>query len=696
MNKILLLLLLASPLAISQQISLGAQYYKKGEYLKAAYSFKAEIPLLKRDVGEKNKGYLATVFLTAESFSKAQRTNESLQYYSEALKIYKKYPSLKKDFKLKRLVRGYYNALLMSSFEMFLADNYKETEKKLLECNSLVREYNLGDSDKYPLYKAFSQLYGKTGNVNHHLDYTLKTLELSKVINGENTVGHIKELSNTAVALDGLFKYDEALVYIEKAFSIFLDLDLDVLGPLASHLLTVRASINISLENFNKSEKDLLLVIRSLNKNKDIHPSYKKRFLGSAYQNLGYTYYKIKNYDKSANYYNLSLENYKDVFDSNSLAIANLELNLANTLDNQGKQNSAKPYYLSSLKKASVNYRNIYYGLSEEEKFLFLNIRIGTYFTSLSSFALRSNSNDITIVNELYNATLFQKNQLLNSSIRLKDAILSSNNLQLKTEFNEWLEVKKKLSKAYLSENSNDNTNIFALESKANFLEKNLVNQSEKFKKFNDISNPSWKSIQEKLKPGELAIEFIDFEHYFQKWIDKKFYCALIIDHESENPKMVYLFEESELLNILNRNKTNLRDGIESIYGTLDKKNNELYNLIWKPIETFTQDSNIIYFAPSGLLNYVSFSSLSKGNDFLSNSMNLVQLTSTAKIIEKTDISKSFKKATLFGGIDYGKNSEWSYLEATKTEIKEISKILNQNNITVESFTGLNAKKVMF
>ena len=54
--------------------------------------------------------------------------------------------------------------------------------------------------------------------------------------------------------------------------------------------------------------------------------------------------------------------------------------------------------------------------------------------------------------------------------------------------------------------------------------------------------------MKEKLKPNEVAIEFISFDYYNKgEFTDSTLYCALLLRNNSQYPEMITLFEEKEL-----------------------------------------------------------------------------------------------------------------------------------------------------
>ena len=213
--------------------------------------------------------------------------------------------------------------------------------------------------------------------------------------------------------------------------------------------------------------------------------------------------------------------------------------------------------------------------------------------------------------------------------------------------------------------------------------------------KNNNISrlNIDWKDIQQHLSNDAIAIEFIATKE------DKGDYCtyhALIIDKNSSSPKMITLYSESKLEEIMVAETRDIRD----IVG----------KLIWEPILEQYAKVKDIYFSPDGILHILPIEYYSTDD---TNSMfelyNMYRLSSTKEIVrEKEEQHKN--SAVLFGGLDYNqlkdnfsdtssneKLSVWRSIAErggfeplfnTTLETQEIKKILTEKNITTTLFSG--------
>ena len=213
----------------------------------------------------------------------------------------------------------------------------------------------------------------------------------------------------------------------------------------------------------------------------------------------------------------------------------------------------------------------------------------------------------------------------------------------------------------------------------------------------------------------EIAIEYSSFQLTNKnKPTDSTMYVAYVYKKGWQNPKMISLFEEKELKKVLANKSPN------QLYNS-----NKLYNLLWKPLKKYLNDSKTVYYSPSGLLNQISFAAL-KENETLCNKYNLVQLSSTGVLAGK--LTEPSLATTLFiGDINYdytetvdlaidstqytylnieslkysrgtkSRGESWTYLPGTLKEIEGLQTILKlKGNNYSTSLTGTKATEANF
>lgn len=204
------------------------------------------------------------------------------------------------------------------------------------------------------------------------------------------------------------------------------------------------------------------------------------------------------------------------------------------------------------------------------------------------------------------------------------------------------------------------------------------------------------------MQPGEAAIEFVAFKDWYSdKHEGEVRYFALIILHNSDTPLLISLCQGSELGELLGEYPGNNLQYIESLYGTQQMAPSDLYKLVWQPMESVLSGIKTIYFSPAGLLHKISFASMrSESGEYLSARFNLVQLSSTAQLVEmKNPQIQKHNNLLMFGGIQFegtNKQQVWAYLPGSLDEINAIADLADQKKISLKYFSGDQATETNF
>ena len=222
---------------------------------------------------------------------------------------------------------------------------------------------------------------------------------------------------------------------------------------------------------------------------------------------------------------------------------------------------------------------------------------------------------------------------------------------------------------------------------------------------------------------NEASIEFVSF-CYFNKntWSDSILYGALVARPGYTRPKFIYLFEQKQLDELLKKQNTKDEVYFDSLM-TYEEKGSELYDLIWKQLDSLLEGVNTVYISPSGSLNSINISAIPYNEtSTLSHKHNIHILGSTVEIVDYKEsfISKeSIKDMYVYGGIDYdrvnttipvkneaenlgfevvandasrgGNYTSWNYLLGTLKEGDGIKKICMSGGVPVEFVNGKNA-----
>lgn len=228
-----------------------------------------------------------------------------------------------------------------------------------------------------------------------------------------------------------------------------------------------------------------------------------------------------------------------------------------------------------------------------------------------------------------------------------------------------------------------------------------------------EIDNISWKSVQEQLSKGDLAIEFFKYE--LDNTSDGAQYGALLIKTGWKTPKFIHICS-SKLIDVL-AGDTKFAYSYDGI----------LYDIIWKPLKKELKGIKNIYYSPQGSLHNLNLAAItSKRGVPMFEKYNMFRVSSTLNVGRIRN--KTINKAYVYGGLVYDSDDEtmlqehlkfentieesmvkldwetdssitrrgWSYLPNTELEIKKISEGLKKTAIDVVSYSGTSGTEESF
>jgi len=665
---------------------------------------------IKIDEEEGNKGGIAkTLNRIGITYSHQDKFSKSIEYYGRSL-------VLRKEMGDKKGISDCLNNIGVVNQKQ---SDYDEAMVNFTK--SLTIQYEIGN--KMAIGNSLNNIgliFYEKGNNDKAIEYYNKSLIVREEI------GHKKGVSDCFNNIGSVYfeqgDYNNAINYYKKGLSI--QEEIGYKKGLANSLNNI-GGMYVMLKEYNKGVD---FYTQSLNLHKQIGSQIG---IADCLHNLGSLYSDQQEYDKAMDFLQNSVELKEEIGDKDGVARSLISIGLI--YKTQGDYDKASDYFkrsftiseeinnAASCKNAvqslfqiscemdslnnSITYANLlsdyrikdlevnFPVLSEVQKELYF-LTMQSDFDLLHDFTAH-NPKLKDLSERSYNNTLLTKGLLLKSSTAMRNAIYQSEDTLLTKHYNNWIMLKRKIAKAYASNSDTKN-----LEKEANILEQNLIKSSKKFSELNEVQSITWLDVQSKLKKGEVAIEFICFAHthdYKNESEVEQLYTALIINKESNHPKMIRLFTEEKLQQILGTFPGNNLSYIQHLYGTKEAANTELYNLIWKPLEEELKGATKVFASPTGLLHKISFSALAKNSDtFLSDLYDIEIMASTGKIAIPTSINFNKESTTtLFGGIDYNSDSTskviWDYLEGTLEETIAIEKALKKQKQNYNYFTGNKA-----
>lgn len=316
-----------------------------------------------------------------------------------------------------------------------------------------------------------------------------------------------------------------------------------------------------------------------------------------------------------------------------------------------------------------------------------------------------------SLAGRCYDDALFFKGQIIEKSRQLGHEKTETDSLRM--IYDRWMDVQHQLAQQYALP-SPDQRLVTLLEIEAKSY-KVLLGEWKPF------SNPttSWELVQQKLHPGEAAVEFVVYPKDQSK--DNNYYVALLLLPGTEAPLFLPLFQENQLAPLLQNKKADKAEFYNSLYAA-SQQGDLLYDLIWKPLSAFLPTGVKVYFSPAGLLHRLNLAALpAPGGKLAAEKWRLVQMNSTYDLIasepgisrdvavlyggiqyddaarDKTDAKPAFKPTNTLRGLDFSQTDStlrggaWGYLFWTDVEVRAAAQILQQNGFKAVLKKGVTA-----
>lgn len=205
--------------------------------------------------------------------------------------------------------------------------------------------------------------------------------------------------------------------------------------------------------------------------------------------------------------------------------------------------------------------------------------------------------------------------------------------------------------------------------------------------KVDDFQN----QLRQKLKANEASIDFLRMRN---RKTNVGNYYALVTRKSKNESVLVPLLDETKINTLLNAEP----DSPESYIQSMDRSQ-QLYQLVWEPLEEHLKGINFIHVSTVGVLNKIAFNGLM---DFQKNSLvdkyEIHYYSSLRDFINDKPESTKKESIAFFGGADFGgdKNSRLNYMPATKDEVNTFKVVCAAKGWEVMTKLGENASEGNF
>ena len=658
--------------------------------------------------------------------------------------------------------------------------------ESILTSHSSYLEKNFGEKNERYRKTLFqlSELYAQMGdikksdflkdkyleNIEKYADGNVSLLaeKLSVIANSYYEIGDNEKAMNEYRELSFLYKNNEgefsvnylntleflAHLYLENDF---LDSALHAYRELASEYKLKFGTNNkdyssalngLAVAMFNSGNIDSALILykESLKIQHDL-PMRNDETYALTLSNLGVLLVYKKKYSYAESLFQESVKLYKRIVGLGNgdylWALNNLSDLFLKTNQIDKGLNSLKEMLAAEKERL----KNALLGLTESERQLFWEKEKSNVDNILSysiSFANKKNM-DTSKLSEFsdlaYNSILISKSLLLNASTDMEKMLKKNNDPSIIATYNNYVNLRKSLIT-----NDINNRNEFASndlrKSKLDSLQNVLLN---KLSQSNEIDNKITKDftqIKNNLSIDEAVIEFVRYTSHVS-FESPPVYFALVLRPNYQHPILIEIGKEYQI-----------NEAVKN------KNFSQLYNYVWKDLDSLLSGVKTVYYSPVGELNNVAFSALcfqsgdslyayneksKRGieiessdslkqtcGNYLLDKYTLHQLTTTRYLADSSLVKVKPLQLSidLYGGVDYdslptkinmtrkvptskdfalglniknekriirsGTIGKMKYLEGTRNEVSRIGTLFMQSKWKVRTFTNRNADEFQF
>lgn len=385
--------------------------------------------------------------------------------------------------------------------------------------------------------------------------------------------------------------------------------------------------------------------------------------------------------------------------------------NIADIYYTQGQIDKALTYMEPFLYGETTALRNLFRLSKADERMAFWkDIRY-----SLDSIPLRAIDISTTGTPEQkqrfarlgYDALLFSKGIMLNSSIELESLIRASKDKSLLNKYNKAALMAEQIL-AMQSElpNATDQTkarkNILRQKEEYEQLQLDLMRKSTDFGDYTRYLSVKWQDVQKNLCGNSIAIEFALID---DELLDAHKHLAAFVLRPGDTSPIAIKLMSQELLS----------EEMQSPTVFAETENGTHF---WKALDEYISQADTIYFSPDGVLHQLPVEYLPYGTANLPLAFQkAVYRLSSTKEIALDRASLNYSSAVLFGGLDYemastkvrhivstdpnsGKfrNGQNGYQELpyTLNEVTNVNSLLKEKKIKTHLFVGENGTEKQF
>ena len=576
--------------------------------------------------GENSSGYARSLDFLAQCY-------DELGYYEKALSVYGEALHILEDTLGKDCMD--YVTTMQNMAICYL--NAGETEKAVLLfqealdiCEDLLGTQSLEYAE---IIANYALCFDEIGDYDRALSLQKEVLKIKERVLGKKHPDYANTLNNIASCYAFMDRTEEATDLLEEVIAIMEG----SMGRDNLHCATYINNLASCYDDLGNYEKAIALYEEALSISRRIygsdHPDNMARL-----ENIAFCYEEQGDFEKALSFYNEALQ-IQTVTGASILDRGLLKSVLAITYSNVNDKSAAVLNASEASELLTNDIVRKFGFLTSHERELYLEQYRGWFDAELQGLTYRFPYDSLVITG--YNAALFNKGLLLNTEREFKSLIEESED-QEAMEMYEQLRLKRLQVDRLMEQPIWDRgMDVDSLETLTRDVERKLIARSKAFGNYTRNLSVDWKQVQGKLKSDEVAVEYVTFP----VGEDSLMYAAYVVKPGMEAPAWVPLFESARLSTIPARD----------YYTT-----SSVSELAWKPLESYLDGVNTVYFAPSGQFYNIAIESVpdwESDGSIVSDNRVFRRLSSTRELVLATDPLK-WKEAVIYGGLKYNMEEE--------------------------------------
>jgi len=456
------------------------------------------------------------------------------------------------------------------------------------------------------------------------------------------------------------------------------------------------------------------LIQRALELNEKAHgPDHLA--VGKYLNNLASLYYFQKKYTQAEPLFQRALKIHEKIYGTDHPYVATCLNNLAVIYERQGKYSEAEPLHQRSLrireKKLGVDHPdvaiclrglakleaargrlevalllmvrsllieertmdNVFSLASEREKFVFFDT-VPNGFGILQSLVAQELATDPEAVLMALDAALRRKGLILDALSRERMALLASGDPQVTQTARQLQDTVSQLAGLTLAGPGKLSPDVYKsrlaeLEAEKERLEEELANLSGAYAVEKQSRQVNAELVARAMKPGSALVEYVGYRIYDfhakgteKKWKEYRYLAFVLPAGQEANPMLVDLGKAEDIdkavqdfhQEMANAGETIARVGEAEAERQLAEKGKRIYDLAFAPLRSAIGDSAVLYIAPDGELNLISFGALpDKNGSYLAENYQFNYLSSGRDLMRFAPAAVSSTGAVVMANPDY-------------------------------------------